>query len=184
MTDRLVVQINRTGVHSLDVPETFETDGSFIVVLQNHGEATHAHLHLGDQLSKIGRLDATNHYLDGSTARRVSVDIDAEPGTRHRGQLKVVAGHGAETRYVSIIVDTATNTVRVDPDLSTPSRSEPTTVFGGLDPLAVGAVAFGTLCLLLLVAAFVVPSASVVFTVFAVFAVLAGLLAAGLFAIR
>jgi hypothetical protein len=181
VTDRLVVQINRTGVHSLDVPETFETDGSFVVVLRNHGESTHAHLHLGDQLSGVGRLDATNHYLDGGTTRQVSVDIDAEPGTRHRGRLKVVVGHGAETRFVSVVVDAADNTVRVDPDLSTPSRSQPDTVFGGLDPLAVGAVASGTLCLLLLLAALAAPSANVVF---AVFAVLAGLLGAGLFAIR
>ncbi|WP_075936973.1 DUF7524 family protein [Halosegnis longus] len=181
MTDRLVVQINRTGVHSLDVPETFETDDSFLVVLRNHGESTHAHLHLGDQLSTVGRIDATNHYLDGGTTRHVSVDIDAEPGTRHRGRLKVVVGHGAETRFVSVVIDAADNTVRVDPDLSTPSRSQPDTVFGGLDPLAVGAVASATLCLLLLAAALVASAANVVF---AVFAVLAGLLAAGLFAIR
>ena len=116
-----------------------------------------------------------------SPAGNRSVDIDAEAGTRHRGRLKVVVGHGAETRFVSVVIDTAANTVRVDPDLSTPSPSEPTTVFGGLDPLVVGAVASGTLCLLLFAAALVVSSASVVF---AVFAVLAGLLAAGLFAIR
>lgn len=180
MTDRLVVQLNRTGIHSVDVPETFETEGSFVVVLQNHGEATHAHLHLGEQLSEIGRLDATNHYLDGNTARRVSVDIDAEPETRRRGRLKIVAGHGARTRYVSVVIDTTGSTVRVDPALSTPS-TEPSTAVDELDPLAVGAVASGVLCLLLAVAAVLAAAAN---AVFAVFAVLAGLLAAGLFAIR
>ena len=180
MTDRLVVQLNRMGIHSVDVPETFETEGSFVVVLQNHGEATHAHLHLGEQFSEIGRIDATNHYLDANTARQVSVDIDAEPETRHRGRLKLVAGHGAQTRYVSVVIDTTGSTVRVDPTLSTPS-SEPATVFGGLDPLAVGAVASGVLCLLLAIAAILAAAGN---TVFAVFAVLAGLLAAGLFAIR
>ena len=120
MTDRLVAHINRTAIHSLEVPDSFETEGSFVVDLRNEGEATHVHLHLDDALSEVARLDAGNHYVAGDSGREVRVHVSpgAEPV---RGKLKVVTAYGAETRFVDVVVEPGRKgSVAVDPELSKP----------------------------------------------------------------
>ncbi|MFC7177413.1 DUF7524 family protein [Halosegnis marinus] len=124
MTDTLVAEINRTGLHSLEVPEAFETDDTFVVELRNRGESTHVHLHLDDALSSVARLDATNHYVRSGDARRVRVEVGGD-GIDRTGSLKIVTAHGAQTRYVTVGIDTTVSEVRVDPDLGTPRDPEP-----------------------------------------------------------
>ena len=183
MTDTLVAEINRVGLHSLEVPDTFETDGSFVVELRNRGEPTHVHLHLDDPLSAIGSLRANNHYVDGGDSRRVRVELDAPPGTTEQGSLKLVTAHGAETRYVTVVVDATTNEVTVDPDLGTPSDPEPDGPLAGVDSLlAALGVSLGVVGVLLAVAALV--AAEGLNVAFGVLAVLAGLIAAGLATMR
>ncbi|MFP4625610.1 MAG: hypothetical protein ACLFNI_03340 [Natronomonas sp.] len=146
MTDTLAVMVNRTGLHSLEVPETFEATGSFSIELRNYGEAAHVHIHLDDTLSSVASLDAVNHYIDAGETRTLSVDVvDGEhlPEDPLRGNLKVVTGHGQETRYVEVILEGAPETVRVDPSLSNPKpmgpdpsspvlRALPVAVLGGV----------------------------------------------------
>jgi len=123
VTDRLVAHINRTGIHSLEVPDSFETGGPFVVDLRNGGEATHVHLHLDDGLSEVARLDAGNHYVAGDSNREVRVHVSPS-GEPVRGKLKVVTAYGAETRYVDVSVEPERKgSVDVDPELSRPRGS-------------------------------------------------------------
>lgn len=182
MTDTLAVEINRTGLHSLEAPASFETDGSFDVELRNRGESTHVHLHLDDALSSVARLGATNHYVRGNGVREVRVDVDAPEGTSQEGSLKVVVAHGAQTRYVTVTVDTTTNEVRVDPELAQPSDPEPEGVLAGVDPLTVSALGLGLVGVILALGA--VFAADGINIILAVLALLAGLIAGGLATLR
>ena len=182
MTDTLVAEINRAGLHSLEVPDRFETDGSFVVELRNRGEPTHVHLHLDDPLSPIGSLRANNHYVDGDDSRRVRVELDAPPGTMEQGSLKLVTAHGAETRYVTVVVDATTDGVTVDPELGEPSDPAPDGPLAGVDPLLAASLGLGVVGVLLAIAALV--AAEGLNVAFGVLAVLSGLIAAGLATMR
>lgn len=142
----LPVHVNRKELHSVDVQPSFEADGSFDVRLVNHGESMHVHLHLGDGLSKVASIDASNHYVEGETARavRVSVDERALDATPIRGKLKVAAAYGAETRWVDIELaeeDDEDEEVTVDESLSKPSptvqETEPSPLFRPAVPVLV-----------------------------------------------
>ena len=127
MPESLPIHINRDGLHSLDVPASFETEESFDVRLINHGEATHVHLHLDDDLSKYAVLDAPNHHVDRESERRVRVTLTEEGGTR--GNLKAVTAYGATTRYIEVLIsepDKTTEPVVVSEELGKPQpREEP-----------------------------------------------------------
>lgn len=127
VTDDLVVHLNREGPHAIAVePRTFEADGSFDVVLRNHGTALHVHLHIDDALSRRATLGNANHYVDEEAVRRVRVTV-AEPLEPTEGRLKLVTGYGSQTAYVTVSLDDGDpepGRVRVDEALGTP-RSEP-----------------------------------------------------------
>lgn len=120
-TDRLLVEVNRTGVRSLEAPDSVTVDRSFTVDLRNHGEACHVHLHLDDALSRVARLDTANHHVPGGSRRPVPVHV-SEPDSYEpvQGRLKVAIGYGQETRFVDVTVD-VDEPVDIDPDLATPS---------------------------------------------------------------
>ena len=158
MTDTLGVALNRDSLHSVAVQEQFETTGSFLVELQNHGAATHVHLNTDDSLSTVAEIEATNHYVEAESVRKVSIDaIDHEewPQDTIRGKLKVVVAHGQETHWVDVEFDRTpvTEPVEVDPELTRPDPEEneesgspllrglPVGVLGGIALiLAIGAV--------------------------------------------
>lgn len=126
----LPVHISREQLHSLEVPASFEVEGSFDIRLVNHAEALHVHLHLDDPLSEIAVLDAGNHYIEGESERRVRVDVDtaAIDDEPHFGKLKVATAYGAETRWIDITVSEPapeTNSVEIDESLSTPQPTDP-----------------------------------------------------------
>ena len=128
MTDSLDVAVNQQGLHTLEVDDRFEADGSFLVELTNHGEATHVHLHLGDDLSEIARLEASNHYVESGRSRRVRVRAlrpDEWPADTVRGKLKVVVAHGNTRRFVDVVFDRTTDDdpVEIDPELAAGSGS-------------------------------------------------------------
>ena len=123
MTDSLDVAVNQQGLHTLEVDDRFEADGSFVVKLINHGEATHVHLHLGDDLSEVARLEASNHYVESGRSRRVRVralEPDEWPADTVRGKLKVVVAHGNTRRFVDVVFDRTTDDdhVEIDPELA------------------------------------------------------------------
>ena len=179
MPDTLPVHLNRESLHSLDVPAAIETDGSFDVLLVNHGEAVHVHLHLDDALSRLASLDANNHYVRAESERPIAVTVHGEGEVR--GKLKVVTSYGAETRYVDVDVvepDEPDEPVRVDESLTRPQPKEPDDDGSSLTD-GVGSPVFALAGLALLVAggvAVAVPSTVVrVGSAVAVVAVLVGL---------
>lgn len=125
MTDTLPVHVNRDHLHGLEVPNEVEVSGSFDVVLQNHGESVHVHLHLDDALSEIATLSANNHHVASDSTRRVTVDVSGSGPVR--GKLKVVTAYGATTRYVDVVLsepESETREVTVDESLSKPQPRE------------------------------------------------------------
>lgn len=121
MPDTLPVHVNRTSLHSLEVPDHFETDDTFDVQLINHGEPIHVHLHLDDSLSNLASVDAPNHHVDRESQRAVRVTLNRRGETF--GKLKVATSYGAETRYVDVDIVEPTEPdepVQVDESLSKP----------------------------------------------------------------
>jgi hypothetical protein len=122
----LSVSLNRERLHRVESVDTFETNGPFDVVLENHGEAVHVHLHLDDDLSEAATLSAGNHYVQRGATKRVHVRARAgdEPVS---GKLKVVTGYGSESAYVDVTVAAATRQkppVEVDESLSRPKGAQ------------------------------------------------------------
>lgn len=132
MTDPLPVHLSRKELHSLEVPPSFEAEGSFDVRLINHGEPVHVHLHLDDPLSEVAGLDAGNHYVERESERYVRIDVDTSKldGETHLGKLKVASAYGAQTRWVDVGVskpDPEADSVQVDESLAKPQpREKPT----------------------------------------------------------
>ena len=158
MPDALTVHVNRGELHSLDVPDSFETSESFDVVLVNHGEATHVHLHLDDALSELAAIDAPNHHVDRNGERRVGVTLTTEGATR--GTLKVVTAYGATTHYVEVRITEPAEpeeTVQVSEELGKPQpRQMPKGNDDGFDIplLPVSAVGGGAVLLAVVAAIF------------------------------
>ncbi|MFB6104379.1 MAG: hypothetical protein ABEJ57_04745 [Halobacteriaceae archaeon] len=121
MPETLPVHLNRETIHDVEAPASFEAPGTFSVVVENHGSDSHVHLHLDDDLSRIARIDAGNHYVEGGTTRSVSIEVaDGASGT---GYLDVVTGYGAQRESVAVTIDPeGSETVTVDEDLGTPQR--------------------------------------------------------------
>ena len=141
MPDSLPVHLNRTDIHSLEVPNEFDATGSFDVRLVNHGEALHVHLHLDDSLSSVASLDATNHHVRAETDRLVRITVDGDGPVR--GKLKVVTGYGAETRYIDIYIPeggSENEPVIVDEELSKPQPKPATGSEPGLEDLSAGPI--------------------------------------------
>jgi len=149
VVDPLPVHVNREELHDIAVPTSFETTGTFDVRLVNHGQPLHVHLHLDDDLSAVASLEATNHYVDGESERRVTVSV--RDGATVRGKLKVVSGYGAQTRYVDVIVtepDEEAGSVRVDESLGEPqpiAEDQPDGIVDERPLLPVAALAVGAL---------------------------------------
>lgn len=178
VTDTLGVDINRRGLHTLDVDERYETDGPFVVELSNHGEATHVHLHLDDELSEVARLEAANHYVENGATRSVRVNALNQrewPVDTVRGKLKVVVGHGREKQFVDLVFDRTTDDepVEVDPELAAAGTSTTTTGSGSSSTLRLIPVAVLGLVAVLLAVGALVAADGIDFALGA-FAVLAG----------
>jgi hypothetical protein len=149
--DSLPVHVSREKLHSLAVPASFETTGSFDVRLINHGESLHVHLHLDDDLSEVAELDAGNHYVEGDSERyvRVTVDPDRVEGDELLGKLKVASAYGSQTRWIDVIVRKPApddNTVEVGESLATPqpkTDGEELSIPPAVPMLALGGLALG-----------------------------------------
>ena len=188
MPSSLSVELNRNRLHDIAVADAFSTTESFSVDLEKRGEAVHAHLHLDDDLSRVARLEAGNHYVESDTTRSVTVavDPDAEPVT---GKLRIVTGYGSEQRYVDVTVEPPAEVkppVDVDEALShPPSRPDPEPPLARrLEPLAENAwfVAVGAAALILALSVGLLADSAVV--LLGVGVVIGVVLAALVFTIR
>ncbi|ELZ20591.1 hypothetical protein C475_20048 [Halosimplex carlsbadense 2-9-1] len=124
--DTLPVHVSRDSLHALEVPDAFETDGSFDIGVVNHGGSVHVHIHLDDDLSEIATVEAGNHFVDSESKRAVHVSVQG--AGEATGTLKIASAYGAETRYVTVRItepDEEESTVEVDESLSQPQPREP-----------------------------------------------------------
>jgi hypothetical protein len=127
VSQTLPVVINRDAVHEIAIgTEAFETDRSFIVEIENAGQATHVHLSLDDDLSRAASVDGGGNYFveAGAVSRvRISVDSEAAPTT---GRLSVVTGYGARRAHAAVTISETPPTreprVAVDERLGVPQR--------------------------------------------------------------
>lgn len=121
MPDSLTVDVNPDGMHTLSVPERFETRGAFDVVLENHGEPAHVYLNLDNGLSEMAALDATNYYVEQGETLPVTISISSDSVID--GGLTIATGYGSEKRLVPITVEPTEQrkqSVDVDESLSSP----------------------------------------------------------------
>ena len=121
MSDTLSIHLNRARLHSIEVPESFATPDSFVVELDNHGEATHVHLRLDAGLSEIASLPASNHYVRAGAVTRIPVSVHEEGPVG--GTLTVATAYGSETEDIDITVEPTAGKQRVEIDESLIERS-------------------------------------------------------------
>jgi hypothetical protein len=153
--DELPVHVSRQSLHAVEVPASFKTSRSFDVVLVNHGESLHVHLHLDDALSDVATMDASNHYVEGDSQRAVRISVDTErlPDDGVFGRLKVASAYGAETRWIDVELEPPAqerSTVEVDESLAQPQprKSESETETIDLPP-ALPVLVLGSIALLI-----------------------------------
>ena len=124
----LDVELNGDGVHAVDAPDRFVSDGPFVVALENAGRSTHVHLRFDDELDRITGLDEVNHFVTDEGTRRVHVPTAAVDAPV-RGTLGIVTGYGSNTEYVDVRIDPSSDAdgdgVRVDEALATPPERTP-----------------------------------------------------------
>lgn len=119
------MHVNRGELHSLQVPDSFEGTGSFVVRVVNHGESSHVHVHLDDDLSSVASIGAGNHYVEGGTERTIRVDVDESRLTEEpiRGSIKVAVAYGASTHWIDVelgLPQKGAGPVEIDESLATP----------------------------------------------------------------
>ncbi|MFB6153284.1 MAG: hypothetical protein ABEJ27_03435 [Halodesulfurarchaeum sp.] len=104
MARTLYVHLNREGMRTLE-PETteFSTDGSFQIILENHGQPAHVHLHFDDELAAVASLEDPNWYVPAGEIEPVEVTV--EEGSTGSGEMNISTGYGSEAQTVSIAVD-------------------------------------------------------------------------------
>ncbi|WP_435358197.1 DUF7524 family protein [Haloarchaeobius sp. DFWS5] len=102
-TDSLPLDISKTELHSIEPAyEAFETDGSFAVVLRNHGRAVHVHCNLDDDLARVAAIDETNHFVETDSSAAFQVTVAENAPRPVSGKLKVVTAYGAEETHVPV----------------------------------------------------------------------------------
>ena len=125
MPETLSVHLNRDRLHSIEAPDSFETADSFVVEIENHGEAAHVHLRLDDGLAEIASLPTGNHYVRTGTVERVPISV-RDPGPL-TGTLTVATAYGSETHDIEVAVEPAAGKQAVEIDESLIEGSDTTT---------------------------------------------------------
>lgn len=134
--ERLPVAVSDPELHAIETVESFETTGSFLVAITNHGRDAHVHLALDDALAAVAELAETNAYVERDATREVEVSVD--PAATHtEGRVRVQTGYGAETADVAVTVGAPERAaVEVDETLGEPPEppedDDPPTDPGGL----------------------------------------------------
>ena len=117
----LTVHLNRTDLHSIEVPESFASADSFVVELDNHGEGTHVHLRLDDAFSGTASIPSSNHYVRPGATTRIPVSV-TDPGPTG-GTLTIATAYGSETETVDLTIEPNAGKRRVKIDDSLIERS-------------------------------------------------------------
>ncbi|PSQ39230.1 hypothetical protein BRD13_03785 [Halobacteriales archaeon SW_5_70_135] len=128
--DRLAVSVSEGKLHGVETPETFETDGPFLVELSNRGRDTHVHLRLDDDLARVATIAETNPHVPRDETVEVVADVDAVSAPV-AGLLTVETGFGADGSEVAL---TLTPPAATETDAARASDGgEPRTGEAGVD---------------------------------------------------
>ena len=100
---------------------TFETDGSFTLILENHGQPAHVHLHVDDSLADVVKLAEPNVYVEAGDIE--TVDVTVAEGRSGRGAIDVSTGYGAEETRIDVRVEPNGESAS---ETDTETESEPT----------------------------------------------------------
>lgn len=122
MTDALVVDLNRSSHHAIEpASESFETDGPFVVRVENHGEGSHIHCSLSGDLATTATVTEGNPFLEPGEVVEIPVDVrtDLRPA---RGSLELSTGYGRESVSIEVLVRQS-DSVPTSPIESERSRS-------------------------------------------------------------
>lgn len=123
MRRSLYVNLNRDGMKTLETDtNAFTTDGSFTIILENHGQPAHVHLHIDDNLARVASLEDPNWYVSAGEIEQVAVEV--HDGVLGGGQLEISTGYGAERETVEVEVD-STETSEPTESSETETTSEP-----------------------------------------------------------
>lgn len=109
MTDALVVHLNRSEHHAIEpASDSFETDGPFVVRIQNHGEGSHVHCSLSGDLASTATVTEGNPFLEPDEIVEIPVDVrtDLRPA---RGTLELSTGYGRESVAIGVLVRESSN---------------------------------------------------------------------------
>ncbi|WP_135534503.1 DUF7524 family protein [Halostella pelagica] len=194
MPRTLAVHVNDETLHAITVEtRSFETAGAFDIELVNHGRAVHVHLNLMEGLERGATLEATNHFVETETVRRVALDV-VDGALPASGKLKIVTGYGAETAYVDVTAREAENSVDavdIDETLAEPGGTADTDVDRQTDarsllptPLAKSAPVVALAGVALFVALLAATVVDAMFALFGLAVVLVGVFAAGAILVR
>lgn len=107
MTDALVVDLNRSSHHAIEpASESFETDGPFVVRVENHGEGSHVHCSISGDLATTATVTEGNPFLEPDEVVEIPVDVrtDLRPA---RGSLELSTGYGRESVSIEVLVRTS-----------------------------------------------------------------------------
>ncbi len=102
MSRRLQVTIGRDSPESIEAPETFRTDGSFGVDLDNRGRAVRVHVAVDDDLATVASVPEHNHHVESGGSLTVPVEVDGDGEAT--GSLTLATGYGREDRAVTVTV--------------------------------------------------------------------------------
>jgi hypothetical protein len=103
VSDDLTVHVNRRQRHDVEVAGApVEAEGSFEVVLKNHGAGSHVHLGLDGDLAAAATVEEPTPFLDADATRTVPVSVG--PARPITGALTVATGYGQTTMDVPVSV--------------------------------------------------------------------------------
>ena len=125
-TESITVHVDR-GSESLEATTTtFETVGSFDLVLDGSDMPAHVHCRLEDELLSVARLggDGPNFYVEPDSVTPIPVVVDPVE-TPVSGTIEVSTGYGATSLSIEVTVEPSPGPrVDVDERLGEPPRRE------------------------------------------------------------
>ncbi|MHC3437749.1 DUF7524 family protein [Natrialbaceae archaeon A-gly3] len=123
--EALTVRVGHDGPETIEATtDTFETQGSFDLVLENEAGPAHIHCRLEDPLSRVTTLEGTNHYVEAKSTLRVPVIVD-DLERDLEGRLEVSTGYGSASTAVDVTVSPDRSDIDVDERLTRPQTTEP-----------------------------------------------------------
>lgn len=123
MRPTLRVHVNRDTPRSVEPEEpVIDVDGPFDIVLENHGQSAHVHLHADDDLAAVTDVEETNWYVGEGESKKIPVSVQSIDPVE--GLLEIMTGYGAERETIDVNVAAGSGGVEVDDSLASIQTEE------------------------------------------------------------